>query len=201
MKIHTPLRPAVASLVLAGAALSTVTLCRGLPDGSLPVPPSTRTDRHLTATRTHAFTVRLPLANAFTLFEPVGEKTWAEGFDPVFATPESARLGPDSVFTLETSRHGTKLQTIWLITKYDRPAGLIEYRAIYPGMRIARITVQCRTVRESETGVEVTYHYTGLSEEGDRYIAAMTEEKFGPYIEEWAAAIRAYLARGTPASP
>jgi hypothetical protein len=47
----------------------------------------------------------------------------------------------------------------------------------------------------------VTYRYTGLSAEGDDYIAAMTEGKFGEYIEKWNSAIGAYLARGTPAVP
>jgi hypothetical protein len=54
---------------------------------------------------------------------------------------------------------------------------------------------------ESETTVEVTYRYTGLSAEGDDYIAAMTEGTFGEFIEKWSSAIGAYLARGTPAVP
>ena len=167
-----------------------------------PLPlPSTKTAEHSTAARSHMFTVHLPLAEAFTLFEPVGEKNWAGGFDPVFATKESAVLGTDSVFTLEASHGGARHTAIWLITRYDRAAAVIEYRAVNPGVRVARITVQCSPSSESETRVDVAYRYTGLSEEGDAYVDSITEKKFGEYIDEWASDIRAYLARGTPATP
>jgi hypothetical protein len=165
------------------------------------MPPPTKNAGHLVATRSYTFKVHLPLADAFTLFEPVGEKNWAEGFDPVFATPESSTLGDDSIFTVEAFHGGVKHQTIWLITGYDRAAALVEYRAVYPGVRVARITVRCRASAESESTVEVTYRYTGLSADGDEYIAGMTEGKFGEFIETWNSAICAYLARGTPAVP
>jgi hypothetical protein len=165
------------------------------------MPPPTKNAGHLVATRSHKFTVHMPLAAAFTLFEPVGEKSWADGFDPVFAAAESSELGDNSVFTVEASHGGVKHQTIWLITRYDRAAALVEYRAVYPGTRVTRITVQCHASDESNTSVEVTYRYTGLSPEGDQYIAAMTEGKFSEFIGEWNSAISAYLARGTPAEP
>ena len=167
----------------------------------LQMPPSTKNAGHLVATRSYTFNVHLPSADAFALFEPIGEKNWAEGFDPVFATPESSTLGDDSIFTVEASHGGVRHETIWMITRYDRAAALVEYRAVYPGVRVARITVQCGALSESETTVDVTYRYTGLSAEGDGYIAAMTEEKFGEFIEKWNSAICAYLARGTPAMP
>jgi len=167
----------------------------------MPTPPSTKTAGHSSATHSHGFTVPLPLAEAFTLFEPVGEKNWAGGFDPVFATRESAALGSDSVFTLETIHDGAKRQAIWLVTRYDPAAAPIEYRAVYPGVRIARITVHCSRSNESETRVAVTYRYTGLYGEGDAYIDSMTEKTFAGRIDERAAQIRAYLARGTPATP
>jgi hypothetical protein len=193
LRIHSHLQLVAALCAIAHCSASQVT--------SLPTFPSTKTAGHSLVTRSHTFTVHLPLAETFMLFEPVGEKAWADGFDPIFATPESANLGADSIFTHETSHGGAKQQTIWLITRYDRAAALIEYRAVYPGVRVAHITVQCHVSDRPDTDVEVTYHYTGLSDEGDHYIATMTEKKFGEYIEGWASAIRAYLARGTPATP
>jgi hypothetical protein len=165
------------------------------------MPPTAPAERHLRITRTHRFTVSLPLAGAFTLFEPVGEKCWAEGWSPVFPTPGDAELSDNTVFTRTLSHDGRPETSIWLITRYDPPAGVIEYRAIVPGVRVSRITVRCRPVGESQTSVEVTYRHTSLSEEGDRYVERMTGEHYRAFIEEWASAIRAYLARGTPATP
>ena len=164
--------------------------------------PSSSSLPHLSVTRTHRFTVPLPEAKAFILFEPVGEKLWAEGWSPVFATPDDATLSDNTIFTRTVTHHGQPAQTsIWLVTHYDRPGGLIEYRAIVPGLRVSRITVRCRESRETETLVEVTYRHTSLSNEGDLFVQGMTEEHYRASIEEWNTAIRAYLARGTPATP
>ena len=52
---------------------------------------------HATATHTHRFAVSLPVDEAFPLFEPIGEKNWADGWHPVFASTESAALADGSV--------------------------------------------------------------------------------------------------------
>ncbi|MCX6950710.1 MAG: hypothetical protein NTV51_00755 [Verrucomicrobia bacterium] len=156
----------------------------------------------MAAAHTHRFTVPLPLAEAFTLFEPIGEKRWAEGWMPVFATPDDAVLSDNTVFTRTVHHPGEAPRTsIWLITRYDRAGGVIEYRTVVPDLRVSRITVSCREIGEKETAVSVTYRHTSLSEEGTRFLRELTEEKYRASIEEWATAIRAYLIRGTPATP
>jgi hypothetical protein len=199
--MHSHLRLIASAVPRAATIFAAISFCPILPAASPQMLPSTKNAGHLVATRSHSFTVHLPLSDAFTLFEPVGEKNWADGFDPIFATADSSTLGDNSIFTVEASHGAMKHQTIWLMTRYDHPAALVEYRAVYPGVRVARITVQCRPSSESETTVKVTYRYTGLSDEGDAYIAAMTDEKFGEFVEKWDSAIRAFLARGTPAMP
>ena len=61
--------------------------------------------------------------------------------------------------------------------------------------------MHCTRSNESETPVAATYRYTGLSGEGDACIDSITEKTFAGYIDEWAAEIPAYLARGTTAAP
>jgi hypothetical protein len=187
-----------APILLTMAASSTLLACLTTVAAT---PDSAPHAGHLTATRAHTFVVALPPAGAFTLFEPVGEKLWAEGWNPVFASAKDANLSTDTVFTRDLVTQGQTGSSVWLITRYDRPAGAIEYRVVYPGQRVARITVQCHPAPGAGTNVEVTYRYTGLSAEGDHYIAAMTDEKYRAFIEEWASAIRAWQARGTPATP
>jgi len=41
--------------------------------------------------RSHSFTVALPVAEAFRLFEPEGERRWAEGWDPRYLHPADGR--------------------------------------------------------------------------------------------------------------
>ncbi len=192
----------VVSRLLAVGSLLAFTARAFSADPAASMMPSSSSLPHLSVTRTHSFTVPLPKPNAFILFEPVGEKLWAEGWSPVFATPDDATLSDNTIFTRTVTHQGKPAQTsTWLVTRYDRPGGVIEYRAVVPGLRVSRITVRCRESRESETLVEVTYRHTSLSNEGDLFVQGMTEEHYRASIEEWNTAIRAYLARGTPATP
>lgn len=190
-----------ASLVLCGVLA--MANASGSPAQSaapaMTVPTSTP---RLVATYTHRITVPLPIAEAFTFFEPIGEKRWAEGWSPAFASPADAELSDNTVFTRTVNPPGGPSQTsIWLITRYDRAESVIEYRTVVPELRVSRITVSCQTSGEGETAVTVTYRHTSLSAAGTRFIQELTEEKYRASIEHWAEAIRAYLVRGTPATP
>jgi hypothetical protein len=163
--------------------------------------PTVEIARRVRLEREHSFIVARPRAEAFRFFEPVGEKNWAEGWRPVFATEHDALLHDGSVFTVVT-RHadGTTIDSVWTISRYD-PPHVIEYRNVIVGVRVTRIVVRCDAAVPSGTRVTVRYTYTSLSAAGDAALASITEEKFRAMIDGWGQAIAAYLERGTPASP
>jgi hypothetical protein len=162
--------------------------------------PSPSIGGHAYAEREHAFTVALPPADAFVCFEPLGEKNWAEGWQPVFTSPEDARLHDGSVFTVESAQpQGGMISSVWTVSRYEPPR-LIEYRNVLLGLRATRITVRCEP-QAAGTRVTVRYVYHGLSEPGDHLIGKMTPEAYRQMIDSWGADIAAYLKRGTPASP
>lgn len=155
---------------------------------------------HVRTEREHSFTVALPPAEAFTFFEPIGEKRWAEGWQPVFASAEDARLHDGSVFTVESSHpDGTVIRSVWTVSRYE-PSRLIEYRNVLLGLRATQITVRCEP-QVSGTRVTVRYVYHGLSEQGDQLIGKMTTDAYRTMIDSWGTDIADYLKRGTPASP
>jgi hypothetical protein len=162
--------------------------------------PATAVAQHARTEHTHSFTVARPLAEAFVFFEPVGEKNWAEGWAPVFATPADAQLHNGSVFTVERPHGGTTLSSVWTITRYEAPR-VIEYHNVLIGVRTTRITVSCESVADGETHVAVRYVYTGLSDTGDKAIAQITDASYREMIDGWGAEIAAFLKRGTPATP
>lgn len=165
---------------------------------ALPAAPAT----HLKVDRQHSFTVARPAAEAFGLFTPLGEKNWAEGWNPVFPTAGDLPLRDGSVFTVEAPHpHGRGLmQSVWSVSRFEAPR-LIEYRNVIIGLRATRIQVECTAAGEKETRVTVRYTYTGLSTEGDELIGQITAERFKAMIGEWDKSIAAYLKRGTPATP
>jgi hypothetical protein len=153
------------------------------------------------ASREHALTVALPPAEAFTFFEPIGEKRWVAGWDPRFPVPADEALQNGSVFTvLRHGKGGEAIESIWTITRYDPPRE-IEYANVLVGVRATRITVRCEPAPSGATRVSVRYVYTGLSQAGDEEIAGMTEGAYRAMIDGWGPEIAAYLERGTPATP
>lgn len=179
--------------------------------------PRAEVAAHRRLEREHAFVVELPLAEAFVLFTPVGEKNWAEGWRPVFMSPEDADLREGSVFTVTSAAPlgGDDVHSVWAVSRYAPPAA-IEYRNVLIGLRATHIAVRCEALAEdagaatslptasrarAHTRVTVRYVYHGLSEAGDAFIAQMTEEKFRAMIESWSAAVAEYWRRGTPATP
>jgi hypothetical protein len=163
--------------------------------------PTTEHAHHARADRKHAFSVGLPPSEAFLLFEPVGEKNWADGWRPVFASPEDARLHDGSVFTVNRPHpiHGS-IESVWMVSRYE-PPHRIEYRNVEAGRRVSWISVHCEAAGERTTRVSVRYVFTGLSKEGDDHITKMTEPAFREMIEGWSKMIANYLERGTPATP
>jgi hypothetical protein len=183
------LRPALLAVCLIMTTLAASTTAPAVPHAG-----------HVRTECEHAFTVALPPAKAFTFFEPIGEKRWAEGWQPVFVSAEDAQLHDGSVFTVESPQpDGSVIRSVWTVSRYE-PSRLIEYRNVLLGLRATQITVRCDP-HATGTHVTVRYVYHGLSEQGDQLIGKMTPDAYRSMTEGWGTAIADYLKRGTPASP
>ena len=153
------------------------------------------------AERAHTFSVARPLAESFIFFEPIGEKLWAEGWQPTFLSSADSILHEGSAFLVPAlSPTGSPIEAAWTVSRYE-PPHRIEYRNFLPGVRTTKITVQCVADGPDRTRVSVRYVYHAISDEGDAFVGQMTEEKFRAMIDSWQVAIAAYLRRGAPASP
>jgi len=139
------------------------------------------------AERSHAFTVDLPPERAFRLFEPEGERAWAKGWDPTYLHPSDGRAQAGMVFT---TSHGSE-ETVWMCTRHEPAAGLVEYARLTPGSRVGTVLVQCAAVNGKRTRVTVIYTLTGLTEKGNAYIRGFDEDHYRGFIESWQRAIAA----------
>jgi hypothetical protein len=121
----------------------------------------------------------VPADHAFHLFTPVGERIWAEGWNPVFPAGEQgdgAEVG--TVFT--TDAHGRS--TVWVVI--ERGDDVIRYARVTPGHLAGTVDVRLRTDE-----AEVTYDLTALTAEAQHEL-----ERFaaGPdFMAEWRSAIAA----------
>jgi len=143
------------------------------------------------AVRSRSFVLAAPMSRAFPLFEPEGERAWAAGWDPKYLHPADGRAESGMVFT---TSHGGE-DTVWLMTRHEPQAGVVEYARVTPGSRIATVLVQCARLDAARTRVTVIYTFTALSEAGNAYVRAMDDSRYGEMIEGWSRAIGEALAR------
>ena len=142
--------------------------------------------------RAHDFTVPLPLADAFQLFTPEGERAWAEGWDPAYLQPSDGHATRGMVFT---TAHGNE-HTIWMMVRHEPAAGLVEYVRCTPASRIGRVLVHCTPMDASRTRVNVVYALTGLTEAGNELIRGLDDAHYREFIDSWDKAIaRGLVAR------
>ncbi len=140
--------------------------------------------------RAHTIKLRGPREEVFPLFSPLGEKQWVPGWDPTFHYPRSGELVKGAVFT--TSREGEP-DTIWTVMEFEPLEFRVKYARVTPGSRVAVVEVQCEEAAGGATRAQVSYTFTGLSEEGNTYLAEFDEAHYRDYIESWRPAIDEFL--------
>ncbi len=164
------------------------------PAARLPASPAARSaPPHVE--RTHEIRVDAPPERAFPLFEPVGERSWAAGWDPVFLHPADGAAREGAVFL---TRAAGEPDTVWMIALHRPEEHHVAYARITPGIRAVRVDVRCRPEGAGATLATVTYEYTALSEEPDPYVEGLDEARYREGIEAWGRAIADHLRHGLP---
>ena len=139
--------------------------------------------------RAHAIVLPLPIAEAFPLFEPEGERLWAEGWNPTYLQPVDGSARRGMVFTTE---HGNE-HTVWMMVRHE-PPHLVEYVRMTPGSRIGKVLVQCSEIDARRTRVNVSYALTGLADKGNELIRGLDDAEFAKFIDSWGERIAAALS-------
>ncbi|QBD75452.1 hypothetical protein EPA93_05315 [Ktedonosporobacter rubrisoli] len=142
---------------------------------------------------TRAHTIQLPgtLEKVFPLFEPLGEKLWAEGWDPTMLYPSSGLTQAGAVFT--TQHPDTK---IWTTIVYEKAQAHATYFNVLPHSHTSWINVRCERSGAQESQAHITYTLTALTPLGNDYLATFTQEYYQGYIDSWQSSISRYLLHG-----
>ncbi len=141
-------------------------------------------------TLTGRLTVDAPIDDAFPLFSPVGERGWVPGWNPELLFPAGAAWERGQIFRTQEESG----EAVWIISELDRAAHSVEYHRVESGRYVARVRVHCESKVSASTDVTVAYTFIGLSEAGNREIAAMTQGAYAEKMNRWAAWIGSHLA-------
>jgi hypothetical protein len=135
-------------------------------------------------------TIRLhaPRERAFGMFTPLGERAWAQGWDPRFLHPADGEAREGSVFV---TRAGG-VETIWTTIVHQPPARA-AYSRVTPGLHAVIVDVRLRDAEDGETLVDVSYAFTALTPAGNDAVADMANG-FPAWMDEWQTSINQALA-------
>ena len=137
--------------------------------------------------------VNLPATEAFHLFTPLGEKAWAEGWDPMFPAPvegDGSRAG--TVF--EAAHNGDR--SVWVSCRCEPPQ-VVQYARLIPGKNAGTVTVTLATDSEGSVAT-VEYDLTALSDAAAGDLARLAAH-YSEFLAGWEVAIdKACSAETTP---
>jgi len=119
--------------------------------------------------------------HVFSLFSPDGEKLWVPQWDPEFLHPPGITWERGLVFRTK-EEHG---DAIWIVTMLDRSHHRVEYHRVEPSRYVARVEVSCRPISATQTQVQTSYQFIGLSDAGNSEIAAMTDTEYRMKMARW----------------
>jgi hypothetical protein len=144
-------------------------------------------------TRTQNIHLSASPNRVFPLFDPIGEKQWADGWEPEIIYPLSGEVEEGMVFT--TGSHD-EVQVIWTILTFDAAKWRISYLRVTSGSHVARIDIRCEDHLDETTRTSISYTFTALTERGNDYVAKFTEEHYQEWMSSWEKAINYYLRHG-----
>ena len=136
------------------------------------------------------FTLELPVAEAFELFSPLGEKLWVPGWSAELLHPTGVEWERGLIF--RTRDHNG--EAVWIVTALDRDAYEAEYHRVEPHRSVARIRVRCRPRDPLHSIAAVSYAFVGLSDEGNAAVAEMTPDAYAERMKQWERWIAGHVA-------
>lgn len=151
-------------------------------------------------TRCYQQTIKAPPSKVFPLLCPVREADWLFGWDCEIICSESGFAEEGGVFISSSSHEGEK-GTIWLITKRDEENKEIEFARITPESRVARLIISVKETEGNNSLVNISYTFTALNKDGNRFIEEFTEEKFIESMKFWEDSMDYYLTTGEKLLP
>ena len=144
-----------------------------------------------TVKHTASFRIREPVDRLFPLFSAEGEKRWVPGWD-YENIMGGTEFHEDYVFMTKSHDHAAS-DAIWLVKRFQPEEHLVQFYKVEPEEKIGIIEVQCTGLSDSQTRVQVTYEYIGLSPSGNRFIDGFTLSDYEAFIAEWKELLVRYL--------
>ena len=129
----------------------------------------------------------------FPLLCPVREKDWIDRWDYKMIFSKSGLIEEGCVFS--TLHHGSG-QTIWYVNEHDKENYKIEFVRVTPGEEGVKINIFLIDNGNGTTTSNITYQYTALNENKNKWIKEKLDDDFKESMIWWEKAINFYIEKG-----
>jgi hypothetical protein len=135
------------------------------------------------ATQVGTFRLEAPIARVFPLFTALGERAWAQGWEPELLSGREQR---GSVFRTTHGGH----EATWIVVAYLPAQGHVSYARLVQGSNMGLVDVECSAISGGDTEVSVRYTLTGLNAQGQMFVDEFLDAAhYRRMIAEWREAI------------
>jgi hypothetical protein len=129
----------------------------------------------------------------FPLLCPVREAEWLDGWAFTMIYSASGLVEEGAVFT--TASPGEE-DTVWVVTRHDRAARVVEFTRFTPGSRTCHLRIAVSPDGGARSHVDVRYAYTSIRPRGDQFLEAWTEDAFLEAMVFWEKSMNYFLKTG-----
>lgn len=143
--------------------------------------------------RTYRQAIDGPPDVVFPLLCPVREVEWLDGWEYTMTYSASGLVEEGAVFT--TSKPGEE-DTVWIVTRHDRAARLVEFARFTPGSRTCVLRIAVAPCGDTRSHVDVSYAYTSVAPPGNEFLDGWTEEAFLDAVVFWEQSMNHFLKTG-----
>jgi hypothetical protein len=144
-------------------------------------------------TRTYRQNISGTAETVFPLLCPVREAEWLEGWRYQIIHSVSGLAEEGCVFATPGN---DEEDTVWVITRHDTAYYEVDFVRFTPASRTCVLKIAVTPDGESDSTVDISYTYTGITEEGNAWIDNFTEESFLEAVKFWERSMNHFLKTG-----
>ena len=145
--------------------------------------------------RSYTQHIQAPPERVLPLLCPVRETEWLDGWTFELIHSESGVAEEGCVFRAPSA---ADMETIWMITRQDFPAGFVEMVRVTAGLVATRLRIRVEADGDGRSIVHITYDFSPTSEAGHRFVEEKhSEEEFREAMAWWERSMNHFLRTGT----
>ena len=144
-------------------------------------------------TRSYRQSISAPPDIVFPLLCPVREAEWLDGWEYEMIHSDSGLAEEGCVFSTPGD---DEEDTVWVIARYDRENYLIDFTRFTPGSRTCVLKVAVTSKGDTDSNVDISYTYTGITADGNAWIDNFTESNFLDAVKFWERSMNHFLETG-----